>query len=65
VARADPAVVRRVRAEDEAAERERLERDRELEKMRGLHSGVAPAGVDGDRAGHTSSHSGALSRVTP
>jgi hypothetical protein len=32
VERADPAVARRARAEEDAAERERLERDRELEK---------------------------------
>jgi hypothetical protein len=44
VERADPAVARRVRAEEEAAERERLERDRELEKeMRELPSAVVPA----------------------
>jgi hypothetical protein len=55
VARADPGVARRVRAEEEAAERERLERDRELEKeMRELHSGVgnrrALAGVETSNA---------------
>ena len=38
VARADPAVVRRVRAEKEAAEREG---QREEKEMRELHSGVA------------------------
>jgi hypothetical protein len=71
VARDDPAVVRRVRAEEEAAERDR---QREEKEMRELHSGVAnrralagvgPAGVDADRAGRTGSRSVALSRVPP
>jgi hypothetical protein len=52
--------VRRVRAEEEAAERERLERGRELEKEAGVALRVAPAVVDADRAGYTGSNSAAL-----
>jgi hypothetical protein len=67
VARADPAVARRVRAEEEVAEWEEKE-------MRELHSGVANrqqvaggerAGVHADWPDLAGSHSGALSRVPP
>ena len=68
MARADPSVARQVRAEEKAAERARLEKEKERHvsvaeisrRLRELDRGVHVDWLDLAR-----SHSGALSRVTP